>query len=146
MLITTSTSLTCSSDGDKPSPLVGISLTTASFNLRQHGTYNSYVRHFYIIHNSNTFLLHIIFLIISNAIMDNGTFFSLCYGPPDSRRHQILGKFPNMVFARIFPKEECGYLECLIHEHHYNFKEIYPDVSITIKMHSMVHLPRLILE
>ena len=52
----------------------------------------------------------------------------------------------NMVFARIFPKEECGYLECLIHEHHYHFKELYPDVSITMKMHSMVHLPRLILE
>ena len=52
----------------------------------------------------------------------------------------------NIVFSRTVPKEECGYLECLISEHHHKFKVLYPEVSITMKMHSMVHLPRLILK
>ena len=50
------------------------------------------------------------------------------------------------LFAHTFLKEDCGYLEVLINDHHITFKELYPDVSITLKMHSMVHMPRLILE
>ena len=50
------------------------------------------------------------------------------------------------LFARTFFAEDCGYLESLISDHHVSFKELYPDVSITMKMHSMIHMPRLILE
>ena len=52
----------------------------------------------------------------------------------------------DILFARRIPEEECGYLEVLIHEHHTCFTELYPDSSITMKMHSMVHMPRLILQ
>ena len=50
------------------------------------------------------------------------------------------------LFARTFLAEDCGYLESLISDHHMAFKELYPDVNITMKMHSMIHMPRLILE
>lgn len=52
----------------------------------------------------------------------------------------------NIVFAHTIPVEECGYLECLISEHHTAFRELYPDVPVTMKMHSIVHMPRLILK
>ena len=52
----------------------------------------------------------------------------------------------DIVFARKVPMDECGYLESLIRDHHTSFKELYPETSITMKMHSMIHMPRLILE
>ncbi len=50
----------------------------------------------------------------------------------------------DILFARSIPVDELGYLESLIHDHHSCIKELYPDVSITPKMHSIIHLPRLI--
>lgn len=50
-----------------------------------------------------------------------------------------------ILFSRRIP-EEGGYLEVLIHDHHCSFIELYPDSSITMKMHSMVHMTRLILQ
>lgn len=65
-------------DGDKPSPLVGISLITPSSNLQQHGNYYcTYVCMYiamYVIH-----LVLLFTLLFSNAIMDNGTFFPSCF-------------------------------------------------------------------
>lgn len=52
----------------------------------------------------------------------------------------------DILFARCIPAEECGYLEALISDHHSCFKDLYPDASITLKMHSMVHMPQLILQ
>ena len=52
----------------------------------------------------------------------------------------------DIVFARAISKDSCGYLESLIGDHHSSFKELYPGVGISMKMHSMVHLPRLILQ
>ena len=52
----------------------------------------------------------------------------------------------DILFARQIPVEECGYLESLISDHHLTFKQLYPQASITMKMHSMIHLPRLIYE
>lgn len=118
-------------DGDKPSLIAGISLTTANSNLQQHGMY---MKHF-IVSNFRTLIIFVI-LFLNYTIMDNGMLFAFCYGPLHSRRKPIL----NIVFARTFPKEECGYLECLIDEHHYHLKELYPETSITMKMHSMVDL------
>lgn len=51
----------------------------------------------------------------------------------------------DIVFSRSIPVEECGYLESLIRDHHQGFKDLYPSASITVKLHSMVHIPRLIL-
>lgn len=51
----------------------------------------------------------------------------------------------DIIFARRIPVEECGYLESLISDHHRSLKDLYPGVSITLKMHSMIHIPRLIL-
>ena len=52
----------------------------------------------------------------------------------------------DIVFAPVIAPENCGYLESLISDHHSCFKDLYPNAGITMKMHSMVHLPRLILE
>ena len=52
----------------------------------------------------------------------------------------------NILFARRIAKEDCGYLESLISDHHSCFRKLYPNVSITMKMHSVVHMRRLILE
>jgi hypothetical protein len=52
----------------------------------------------------------------------------------------------DILFAPRIPKEECGHLEALIHDHHISFTELYPHATITMKMHSMVHMPRLILQ
>ena len=52
----------------------------------------------------------------------------------------------DILFARRIPVEECGYLESLISDHHLCFKQLYPEASITMKMHSMIHMPRLIYE
>lgn len=58
----------------------------------------------------------------------------------------LLLEIMDILFARRIPKDECGYLESLIRDHHTTFKELYPSTSITMKMHSMLHMPRLILE
>lgn len=52
----------------------------------------------------------------------------------------------DILFARTILSDDCGYLEALINDHHSAVKDLYPGVSITMKMHSMVHMPRLILE
>ena len=52
----------------------------------------------------------------------------------------------DIVFARRIPEEECGYLESLINDHHITFRALYPSASITMKMHSIIHMPRLIVQ
>ena len=52
----------------------------------------------------------------------------------------------DILFCPHIPKEECGYLESLISDHHLCFKELYPGVPVTMKMHTMIHMPRLVLE
>ena len=59
--------------------------------------------------------------------------------------HLRLLEIIDIVFARKVPMDECGYLESLIRDHHTSFKEL-PEASITMKMHSMIYMPRLILE
>lgn len=51
-----------------------------------------------------------------------------------------------ILFASPVDAAMCGQLEALISDHHSTFKELYPHASITMKMHSIVHLPRLLLE
>ena len=52
----------------------------------------------------------------------------------------------DIVFSRKIISEDCGFLEVLISDHHSCFKDLYPDVKITLKMYSMIHYPRLTLE
>ena len=52
----------------------------------------------------------------------------------------------DIVFARRIPEKECGYLESLINDHHISFRVLYPSASITMKMHSIIHMPRLIVQ
>jgi len=52
----------------------------------------------------------------------------------------------DIIFARSIPKNICGYLESLISDHHHEFLDLYPHVSVTMKMHSILHMPRLISE
>ena len=56
----------------------------------------------------------------------------------------LLLEIMDIIFAREIPQDQIGYLESVISDHH-TFKQLYPGASITMKMHSMVHVPRLIL-
>ena len=48
------------------------------------------------------------------------------------------------LFERTILAQDCGYLESLISNQHMTFKELYPDVSITMKIYiynySMIHM------
>lgn len=52
----------------------------------------------------------------------------------------------DILFATFISKETCAYLESLISDHHISFRQLYPSVNVTPKMHGMIHMPRLILE
>lgn len=48
--------------------------------------------------------------------------------------------------AQLTSSESSEYLAALIDQHHREFKQCYPSVSITPKMHYMVHLPRMLIK
>ena len=50
-----------------------------------------------------------------------------------------------IIFAPTVSSNQVAYLQVLIQNHHEKFKELYPDCSITPKMHYMIHMPRTIL-
>ena len=50
-----------------------------------------------------------------------------------------------IIFAPTVNANQVAYLQVLIQNHHEKFKELYPDCSITPKMHYMIHMPRIIL-
>ena len=52
----------------------------------------------------------------------------------------------DILFSHTATRDTFGYLEALISDHHSTFLELYPGVQITMKMHSIVHMPRLIME
>ena len=47
--------------------------------------------------------------------------------------------------ARVISTASAAFLEVLVDQHHQEFKKCYPSLSITPKMHYMVHLPRLMM-
>ena len=51
----------------------------------------------------------------------------------------------DIIFAPCIGPQACGELEALISDHHCTFTEIYPNAQITMKLHSMIHMPRLLL-
>lgn len=52
----------------------------------------------------------------------------------------------DILFARHVTEDACAYLEVLISDHHSTFRELYPGTAITMKMHSMIHMPQLMLQ
>ena len=52
----------------------------------------------------------------------------------------------DLLFAPEISDDEIGYLQMLIVDHHTDFVQLYPECSVTPKMHYMVHMPRLILK
>ena len=81
-----------------------------------------------------------------------GRFFPFAVGhkvPKDNENWENflrLLEIMDYVFARRIKVEDIGYLESLISDHHSTFRSLYPDVPITMKGHSMIHIPRLILQ
>ena len=51
-----------------------------------------------------------------------------------------------ILFSRNISLFDCAYLESLISDHHLMFCELYPNQNITPKLHSMIHMPRLMVE
>ena len=51
----------------------------------------------------------------------------------------------DILFARPVTTDVCALAEVLISDHHSSFRELYPHLSITLKMHSMIHMPGLML-
>jgi len=76
--------------------------------------------------------------------------FTIGYKIPQDNKHWnnflTLLEIMNTVFSQAIPEHRCAYLEWLIEERHTNFKQLYPSTSITMKMHSMIHMPCLILK
>ena len=52
----------------------------------------------------------------------------------------------DILFARPVTPDACDLGEVLISDHHLKFKELYPQTPITLKVHSMIHMPRFMLE
>lgn len=48
-----------------------------------------------------------------------------------------------MLLSPVITSDETYYLDILIAEHHETFTCLYPNCSVTPKMHYMVHMPRL---
>lgn len=55
-------------------------------------------------------------------------------------------KIMELLFAPKVTLDDCGYLETLIDDHHSTFKELYPAVQMTLKLHNMIHMPRLMIK
>lgn len=50
------------------------------------------------------------------------------------------------LFSPQISQDSASYLAILISDHHNEFVRLYPNESVIPKMHSMIHMPRLILE
>ena len=60
--------------------------------------------------------------------------------------YNVLMEIVDRLFAPQISEDSVAYLAVLISDHHNAFVKIYPNESVIPKMHSMVHMPRLILE
>ena len=56
----------------------------------------------------------------------------------------LLLEILDYVFAPTISPDCIAHLKVLINDHHQTFKQLYPDCSITPKMHYMVHYPEFI--
>ena len=58
----------------------------------------------------------------------------------------LLLRVVDLLMASEVSADEVALLDLLINEHHTTFVQLYPEESVTPKLHYMVHMPRLILE
>lgn len=52
----------------------------------------------------------------------------------------------DMLFSPCITSDDAAYLETLIHDHHEQFSQLYPEWNIIPKMHFLIHAPRLLIE
>ena len=52
----------------------------------------------------------------------------------------------DMLLAPELSEDDVALLATMISDHHIDFKRLYPQASITPKMHCIVHMPRSILK
>ena len=129
-------------DGDRPSCLRGVSLQSQDSNLHQHGWQCMFM---YICSPSHH---------LSSAMQmwTLGRFLPLLVGHlvEDDDDHWLnflcLLDIMDILFARPVTADACALAEVLISDHHSSFMQLYPHLSITLKMHSMIHMPRLMQE
>lgn len=62
------------------------------------------------------------------------------------QNYLILLDILDLLFAKRITEDTPGILHELITEHHTNFRQLYPDESITPKMHFLIHTPRIMME
>ena len=125
--------------------IAGITLTTNDSNLHQHGKFSLSLIHLLC-------SLSLTSLLTAMQMWTLARFLPLVIGHmiPEGDAHWEnflrLLDIVDILFARPITTEHVGYLEALISDHHSCFKDLYPNASITMKMHSMIHMPRLILQ
>lgn len=52
----------------------------------------------------------------------------------------------DIVLAPLVTRNQLGYLQVIINDHHESFKLLYPEASIIPKMHYLIHFPTQILK
>ena len=58
----------------------------------------------------------------------------------------VLLEIVDLLFASEITEDEVCYLSTLILDHHTELCKLYPQASVTPKMHYLIHIPRLIME
>ena len=58
----------------------------------------------------------------------------------------LLFQVIDLLMAPEVSEDEVALLDMLIKEHHTTFVHLYPEESVTPKLHYMIHMPRLILK
>lgn len=107
---------------------------------------------FHLMPYHNMMYVCMCFITLAMQMWTLARFLPLCIGhlvPEDNelwRNFLRLLEITDILFATSITKEDCGYLESIISDHHTCFRELYPSINVTPKMHSMIHMPRLILE
>lgn len=124
----------------RPSPLKGISFSTHDSNLHQHGKHTiiQCVKYLFIYLAMQMWTLaRFLLLAIGHLIQEDDEHW---------KNYLCLLDIMDILFARPVTADACAFAEVLLCDHHSKLKELYPNVSITLKLHSMIHMPRLMLE
>ncbi len=58
----------------------------------------------------------------------------------------LLLQVVDLLMAPEISEDEVALLDMMIREHHTTFVDLYPEESVTPKLHYLVHMPRLILK
>lgn len=135
-------------DSDKPSPLVNADLSTGG-SLKQHG--ENQQLYAYACTCMIVYITYSLYETLASQMWTLARFLPLAIGhlvpetDPHWQNFLRLLEIMDILFSRTVSKEDCGYLESMISDHHTAFSQLYQQ-PITPKMHSMIHMPRLILE